>query len=104
MVIATAGRGSHLFAAMEPELSEWTPDTDLLSAVLWTLQQANWQRGGGRGERPKKPHRPQSRAASRAKTAIAAQQRSTHVGDDDSGAWDVAPLRGDEMAEWLGWT
>lgn len=36
----------------------WTADTYLLAQVADLLAGANWQRGGGKGSRPKPLHRP----------------------------------------------
>lgn len=96
VLVATAGRESRLFQALEPELSEWTTDTDLLAAILHTLQGANWQRAGGRGRKPKPIERPQS--------AQEAVETVEQVADGESGKWTTEPLPSDQMAEWLGWT
>lgn len=36
----------------------WTPEQVRHEHLLYVLAQANWQRGGGKGERPKKPKSP----------------------------------------------
>lgn len=43
---------------MFPRSWWWTNDTELWSAILHVLQGANWQRGGGKGAKPKRMKRP----------------------------------------------
>lgn len=40
--------------------TEWSTTEHLLAAAVDTLQNANWQRGGGKGSRPKPLERPGS--------------------------------------------
>lgn len=47
-----------LYRAMNPRSWWWTPEMDFFAAVLNTLQWANWQRGNGKGEKPKPVKRP----------------------------------------------
>ena len=49
---------SAVYRARYPNSWWWSPDFDLLAAMLNTLQWANWQRGGGRGDKPKVVKRP----------------------------------------------
>jgi len=42
--------------------TEWSATEHLLAAAVDTLQSANWQRGGGKGSRPKPIKRPGSEA------------------------------------------
>lgn len=49
---------SALYRARHPNSWWWTPEIDFLSAILVTVQGANWQRGGGRGAQPKRVERP----------------------------------------------
>ena len=50
-----------LAVAPRQEAEYWTADTHLLAAVLDALAGANWQRGGGKGGRPKPVRRPKIR-------------------------------------------
>jgi hypothetical protein len=52
---------SALYRAQNPKSWWWTPDMDFTAAVLVSLQWANWQRGGGRGEKPKPVKRPKEK-------------------------------------------
>lgn len=52
---------SAYFRARFPNSWWWTPDHDFLALVLVTLQGANWQRGGGKGDKPKQIKRPSER-------------------------------------------
>jgi hypothetical protein len=36
----------------------WTPEMEQLSQIKYQAQVANWQRGGGKGKRPKPDRRP----------------------------------------------
>jgi len=49
---------SALYRDQHPQSWWWTPDHDFLAAVLTSLQWANWQRGGGRGDKPTPVKRP----------------------------------------------
>jgi hypothetical protein len=44
---------SALGRALFGEASAWTPDVALLSRIGDLLAGGNWQRGGGKGEKPK---------------------------------------------------
>ena len=43
---------------MYPKSWWWQPDMDFLAAILNALQWGNWQRGGGKGDKPKPVKRP----------------------------------------------
>jgi len=49
---------SALYRAQYPKSWWWTPEMDFLAAIAHAVQSANWQRGGGRGPRPKPMKRP----------------------------------------------
>lgn len=49
---------SAYFRARYPQSWWWTPDHDFMSSILLALQGANWQRAGGKGEKPKRIERP----------------------------------------------
>lgn len=49
---------SALFRVLHPKSWWWTPDHDFFAALLTSLQLANWQRAGGKGDRPKPVKRP----------------------------------------------
>lgn len=92
-------RGSRLFEAINPHLVDYTPDTELLAAILHALQGANWQRGGGTGPAPKPLERPKRPTSSSQHSAAG------EVPDvDDSGSYVGEALPVDEMAAWLGWS
>lgn len=63
------------------EYVEWGTTDWLLAGVLDVLQGANWQRGGGKGQRPKPIPRPQSRPEIERKQRehAEAQQRVTRL-------------------------
>jgi hypothetical protein len=44
---------------MYPKSHDWDVGTELMAAVLYVLQWSNWQRGGGKGEKPELISRPQ---------------------------------------------
>ncbi|MFE7717485.1 hypothetical protein ACFU44_00360 [Nocardia rhizosphaerihabitans] len=47
-----------LYRAMNPKSWYWTPEFDMYSLMIHALQGANWQRGGGQGDRPTFLERP----------------------------------------------
>lgn len=49
---------SALYREQHPQSWWWTPDHDFLAAVLTAIQWGNWQRGGGRGDKPAPVKRP----------------------------------------------
>lgn len=49
---------SAFYRARYPKSWWWTPLFDMLAALLQVLSAANWQRGGGKGQRPKMMQRP----------------------------------------------
>jgi hypothetical protein len=49
---------SALFRAEHPKSWWWTPEADFLSAILFGIQLANWQRAGGKRSKPKPVQRP----------------------------------------------
>ncbi|QLF84238.1 tail assembly chaperone [Mycobacterium phage Soul22] len=49
---------SSYYRSLHPRSWWWTPLFDFLAMILVTLQGANWQRGGGKGTRPKIQKRP----------------------------------------------
>ena len=46
------------YRAQYPSSWWWTSEMDFLAALLVTGQWANWQRGGGKGDKPKPVKRP----------------------------------------------
>ena len=65
----------------------WGLAEHLLAVIADALHGANWQRGGGKGKRPKPIPRP----------GVGPETDEERIGGHDS----ALPL--DEMAEWLGW-
>jgi len=59
---------SALYRAQYPKSWWWTPEMDFLAAITHAVQSANWQRGGGRGPRPKPMKRPKEARKKTAKT------------------------------------
>ena len=49
---------SALYRVRHPQSWWWTPDIDFLGAVLTAIQWGNWQRGGGKGDKPQPVKRP----------------------------------------------
>jgi len=63
---------SALFRAQHPKSWWWTPDIEFTAAVLTATQWGNWQRGGGRGDKPKPVKRPREKP----RTAVRADPQS----------------------------
>jgi hypothetical protein len=49
---------SALYRSQHPKSWWWTPEIDFLGAALNAIQWGNWQRGGGKGDKPKPVKRP----------------------------------------------
>ena len=49
---------SAYFRARFPRSWWWTPEMDFLSSTLLAVQAGNWQRSGGKGDKPKRVGRP----------------------------------------------
>jgi hypothetical protein len=52
-----------------PESWWWTPELDFLSAVVTAVQWGNWQRGGGKGDKPRRVTKPVDKPRSAPGTA-----------------------------------
>lgn len=52
------GNDSAFYRARNPKSWPWDANTEFLSAILYVLQWANFQRGGGQGEKPRMIRRP----------------------------------------------
>lgn len=52
---------SAVFRAQHPQSWWWTPELDFIGAVLTAIQWGNWQRGGGKGDKPKPVKRPKEK-------------------------------------------
>lgn len=57
--------GSELMAEIHGESARWGPAEHLLALAVDVLAGANWQRGGGKGAKPKPIPRPQSKLRER---------------------------------------
>lgn len=66
-LITALPKESRFVKAVAGPKSEWTTTDYLLAATVDTLASANWQRGGGKGAKPKPIPRP---GAARNKTVI----------------------------------
>ena len=58
LFIQYAGTDSAFYRAKFPKSHQWDVQTEFLSAILNVLQWANWQRGGGKSEKPEWIKRP----------------------------------------------
>lgn len=57
--------------SLHGEAARWGVTDYLLANAVDALQGANWQRGGGKGSRPKPVHRPDPRAEKRNREYVA---------------------------------
>jgi hypothetical protein len=48
-------------AILGPDAADYTPDVAALDWIAYYLAAGNWQRGGGKGEKPRKPKPPRPR-------------------------------------------
>ena len=58
---------SALFRVQHPKSWWWTPEIEFIAAVLTATQWGNWQRGGGKGDKPKPVKRPKEKPRARVK-------------------------------------
>ena len=80
-----------MYRARFPKSHTWTPDTELMSAILYVLQWANWQRGGGKGDKPELVERPEDDQPSRVEIPLASIQ-------DRKAAFEAEMKRREEAA------
>ena len=85
VVASSSPRTSALARAIQGDAAEWGTTDYLLAIVADVLQGANYQRGGGKGRKPKPIQRPGKKP----------QGESQHFGAD--------PLPLEQMTAWLGW-
>jgi len=65
-----------LYRAQYPKSWWWRPEFDFLAAMLNALQWANWQRGGGKGDKPKPIKRPKDGPQSKRQPKNAAELKA----------------------------
>jgi hypothetical protein len=65
-------QSSAFYRVQHPQSWWWTPEIDFLGAVMTAIQWGNWQRGGGRGDKP----RPVKRPVEKPKAATASVPKS----------------------------
>jgi hypothetical protein len=58
MVVRHLGTDTALYRSRYPKSWSWDTKVGFLSEILFVLQGANWQRQGGKGDRPKRVSRP----------------------------------------------
>lgn len=93
-VVQHAPPGSALSRSLHGEFALWSPNEYLLALVADLLQAANWQRGGGKGTKPKPLARPTDKAVKRLTVAELKKDRM------QSGVIGTAmPL--DELKAWV---
>lgn len=63
---------------MNPDSWWWETDFDFLAGILNAVQWGNWQRGGGKGDKPKPVKRPREKPKKGPKTVdeLAARKRA----------------------------
>jgi hypothetical protein len=66
---------SALYRVQYPKSYWWTPELGFLAGILHAAQTANWQRGGGKGSRPKMAKQPKDRP-------LSARKRDPKSSDD----------------------
>lgn len=73
LAMALPQKSRFVRAAAGPQ-ADWDSNEHLLAAILDTLQNANWQRGGGKGKRPKPIPRPGTQKEKRMGTTKRSQE------------------------------
>lgn len=95
-----AGRDTAVARHEVGEHAEWTPDTYLIAGVLDALNNANWQRGGGRGAKPDSVPRPAAINQPGTTSSPATSQPQQALGE----SFEPAAMTLDEVNEFLGIT
>ena len=67
------------YRARFPKSWWWQPDHDFLAAVLNAVQWSNWQRGGGKGDKPKPVKRPKEDSVKAPKTVAELEAKRNRV-------------------------
>lgn len=75
MLIRHLPRDSPYGVAINGEAARWGVTEHLLAGAVDALLGANWQRGGGKGQRPKPVPRPDARAEKRRREYVGRLQR-----------------------------
>jgi hypothetical protein len=70
---------SPLGVAVQGDAARWGKAEYLLATVIDVLQGGNWQRGGGKGAKPKPVKRPDPRAEQRKHELVARLKRMGHI-------------------------
>lgn len=96
VIIREATTDSPVIAAFHPNYHGWDIKTHLLACISDILAGANWQRGGGKGERPKPIERPTD------KQRQAENTTTKNPSLDESGTYLGETLPLSDMATWLG--
>src|SRR5699024_8142258 len=96
VVVLEADQGSAIARHELGESAFWTVDTHLLAGVLEALNGANFQRGGGKGNRLEPVPRPRENAT----PEPTRDDGSTLFGGTDRFEMDSVSI--EEMNEWLG--
>ena len=71
--------GSAVDRSIRGQCATWTISDYLLARAVDALEAANWQRGGGKGSRPKPVQRPESRIDRQRKTEYVARLRALNL-------------------------
>ncbi len=66
---------SPLGVALHGDAARWSPADHFMATAVALLAGANWQRGGGKGSKPKPIPRPDARAKKRAREYVGRLQR-----------------------------
>jgi hypothetical protein len=78
-----AGPETALYRAQHPRSWSWSIDTDLLAAILYSTQAGNWQRGGGKGDKPRPILRPDdSQKRASLDTSVPVEKRKNAMTDE----------------------
>ena len=99
VMVREADQSSAVARHLYPEVSGWGTSEELLASILDTLAGANWQRGGGKGQRPTPVSRPwqQTNGA----VGAAANTKKTSNGMFGDG-FEMDSVSLEEMNAWLG--
>lgn len=100
VLINQTGPGTAVYRLLAGDRAQWGDAEELLAGILDALVAGNWQRGGGKGPRPKQLPRPGVKAASSAAPVPSGDPFKA----DESGIFEAEPVPLSELNDWLGWT
>lgn len=99
--LRATGKGSAIERFRDPEGHDWDTAEYLLANIFDALAGANWQRGGGKSQRPEPIYRPGQKHVEHVEAEQAEPDSIPTI--DQSGTYKGVLTPTDELMDWLGW-